>query len=408
MQEILNRNIVYKISAMLLAVLLWFYVTNVQNPATDKNMQVAVAYNGLEDGLIISEGQESVNIKVKGRRSVITTLVPEDIKAAVDLQEAQVGKKEYRVEISLPLGIELVSIESYSVLLTIDVIQEKQLPIKVKSVNTVAQGYSSFESVLTPSQVVVRGPQKMLADLIKAQVTVDLNQATDNLTLTLPVYLVNSKGEQVANELIETSPQNVQVYVPVIQNIPTKAVAVKSVIVGKPKQNWKVSRVVLEPEIVRITGPYEKLLAIEKVQTQAIDITGKEGSFVAQVPLDAPEGIKLLYEPYVKVIIQMEQEVMSKNFIDISINVQNKEEGKKVVLNPEKVTISVKGSKSEVENLKADNLKALVDVKELELGTHELKISVDISDSLQVMKVQPSTVKVTISEEKLNPKEGAQ
>lgn len=407
MQEIFNRNIVYKVTSILLAILLWFYVTNVQNPAIDKNLQVTVTYHGLQDGLIISENQESVNVKVKGRSSVITTLAPEDIKATVDLQDAQVGKKEYRVNIVLPSGVELVSVDSYNVLLTIDVIKEKQLPIIVKNVNTVAQGYSSFEPVLTPSQVVVRGPEKLLSNLTKAQVTVDLNQATDNLTLTLPVYLVNNKGEQVANEQIEISPQNVQVYVPVIQNIPTKTVAVKSVIVGNPKQNWKVSRVVLEPEIVRITGPYEKLLSIEKVQTQAIDITGKEGSFVAQVPLDAPEGIKLLYEPYVKVIIQMEQEVMSKDFSEIPITVQNQAEGKKVVLNPEKVTISVKGSKSEVENLKSDNIIALVDVKDLGIGTHELEISVDIKDSIQVMKVQPSTVKVTISEEKLNSKEGA-
>ncbi|MFZ5753934.1 MAG: CdaR family protein, partial [Bacillota bacterium] len=49
--------------------------------------------------------------------------------------------------------------------------------------------------------------------------------------------------------------------------------------------------------------------------------------------------------------------------------------------------------------LKAEDIKALVDLAGLTPGTHQLEVKVDISNKLQVLKVEPNKVEVTISNE---------
>lgn len=398
MRELFKRNVVFKVTAVLLSILLWFYVTNLQNPTIDKTLAVPVFYLGLQEGLVTGDKPQLIDVKVKGSRSVLNPLLAKDIKATVDLAQAKTGEGNFPVQVTLPTGVELVGIKPASVQLSIDSIQEKQLGINVKIENTVAQGYSSFEPVLTPSRVVVRGPLTVLESLESASVTIDLNQASDNLVLTLPVNLLDTEGQQIQANILEISPINVQAFVPVIQNIPTKTVPVKPTLTGQPQEEWKISRVVLEPETVKITGPYDKLIAIDEIVTQPIDITGLEQNMVIQVGLSTPEGISLLYEPSVKVLIQVEEAPVNKLFEEVTVQVQNKKEGQSVVIKPEKVKLTLQGPRREISALKPERIRALVDLKDLGTGTHELELKVDIPINIQAIKTEPSTVEVTITQ----------
>ncbi len=398
MQEFLRKDLVYKVSSILLAFLLWFYVTNLQNPTIDKTVSVPVVYNGLKQGLVTGEKPSNIDIKIKGPSSVINPLVSKDIKAIVDLSQAKMGESSYPVQVTLPSGTELISIKpAASIKLQIDAITELQLSVKVKTINAVAQGYSGYDPVITPSRVVVRGAQQLLSSLEYAQVTMDLNGATDNLALSLPVNLVGSGGAQIPTNDLEISPKTVQVFVPVIQNIPTKTVPIKPTLVGKPAQEWQVSRIVIEPETVKITGGYDMLTKIESIETQPIDITGLQEDLVVQVGLTAPEGISTLYEPVVKILVQVEEAPVTKTFSEIPLALENQTPGTKVALNPEIIKLTLKGSREEIGTIKDNDIKALIDLKGLGVGTHNVEVKIGITKNLQVLKVEPAKIDVTIT-----------
>lgn len=400
MHELIKRDIAYKAAAILLAVLLWFYVTNLQNPTIEKVLSgVPVSYYGLKEGLVTGDRPQNIELKVKGPRSLINPLTSKDIKASVDLTQAKMGEGNYPVQVTLPAGVELIYNKTPSIHLRIDAIQEKQLAVQVKMENTVAQGYASFEPVLTPSRVVVKGPLQLLANLDSARVTVDLNQATENLVLNVPVNIVDKWGNLVQGNALDINPKSIQVFIPVIKNSPTKTVPVKPVLSGKPAEGFQVARIILEPETVKITGPYDRLNLVDHVPTQPIDISGIQQNLVTQVTLSSPEGISLLYDPTVKVLIQVETGPVSKQFNEIPVNKQNQQAGTRVMLKPEKISITVRGSQEEIAKLKAEDIKALVDLAGLTPGTHQLEVKVDISNKLQVLKVEPNKVEVTISNE---------
>jgi YbbR domain-containing protein len=391
MKKFWERNFFYKALAVLLAVLLWLYV----NPATEKVFTVSVFPYNLAEGLVLENNPEDVEVRVKGPSSTVNALSSKEIKASVNLASAKLGEGTYSVEVNLPPGVEPVLIKPSSISLLIDEIKEKQLPIRVITQGTVAAGYSHFEPVLEPSTVVVRGPGRLLIDLDTALITVNLDQAKDNLVLNPPVTLLTKNGNIVSDKF-EISPKNIQVFVPITENTHNKTVSIKPNINGEPQEGYRVARVVLDPETVKITGSYEILSQIYQVGTAPIDITGITENYSTQVALVPPEEANLLYQPVVKVLVQIEAMTITKNFADIPITVVNLAEEKKVTLKPEKVQLTIKGPREVVATLEKSDIKAFVDVAELELGTHNLEIKVEMPKTLQILKVEPSMVEVKI------------
>ncbi|MCR4441560.1 MAG: CdaR family protein [Peptococcaceae bacterium] len=397
MYHLLKKDLAYKIAAVFLAFLLWFYVTNLQNPTIDRTLTVPLSYQGLKEGLVTSERTQSIDIKIKGPRSVINPLTPKDIRALVDLSQAKLGESSFSIDLSLPPGVQLVSIKPASIQLQIDAVLERQLAIKVKTINAAAPGYSSYTPVITPSRVVVKGAQQVLESLDAAQVTIDLNQTRENLLLNLPVNLVDKNGNTVPEYSLEINPKTVQVFVPVIQNIPTKTVPIKPSLVGTPKQDWRVARVVLEPETVKITGPYERLSKIDHVLTGPIDITGIQEDLMIQVALTTPEGVSLLYEPAVKVLVQVEQGPVTRDIKGVPVTAVNVPAGSKAELKPGKIDLTIQGARKEIENLSDKDIKAMVDLADLKQDVYQLEVKIEIPSIIQVLKVDPSKVEVKIA-----------
>jgi len=403
MDKIWKSNLVYKVLAVLLAILLWLYVLNVQNPTTEKALTVPVTYQNLKEGLVVVNEPREVEVKVKGVSSLIDPLNSGGIKAYVNLAAAKIGESNYNVELILPPGIEQVMVRPSNIKLLLDEIKEKQLSVRVITQGLVAAGYSYFEPVLEPSTVVVSGASQLLTDLDTALITVNLDQAKDNLVLNPPVTLLNKKGD-IVTDRFEVSPKNIQAFIPVTENTHNKTVSITPNIKGKPQEGYHVSRVVLDPDTVKITGSYDVLSQIYQVNTAPIDITGITENYSTQVALVPPEGANLLYEPVVKVLVQIEATTVTKVLEDIPVSVVNLAEGKQAVLTPDKVSLTLKGPSEQLTALSKIVVKAYVDVAELESGTHKLEVKAEIPEELQLIKIEASTVEVSI-EEKDNKRE---
>ncbi|MGI6606868.1 MAG: YbbR-like domain-containing protein [Peptococcia bacterium] len=399
MYEILKKDIAYKGLAVLLAILLWLYVINMQNPPTEKTIMVPVTHQNLQDGLVLRSNPGKVEVKVRGPVSIVKLLTEKEIKATIDLNNAQIGENDYLIEVDLPAGVELVLVRPSSMSLAVDALETKQLPVQVITKGTVAKGYSSFEPVLQPSTVVVRGARQMLNKLETALVTINLNQATEDLSLNTPVTLLTKDGSTVTDEY-EISPREVQVFVPITKPNNTITVAIKPQIVGRPKEGFEVSGVTIDPETVKISGPYEILSLINHVATAPLDITGIDSEYATQVALVPPDGASLVYQPVVKILVQVQATDVEKEITDIPVAVTNSQEGLKYIIKPEKVALIVRGDREALEHLdKNMEVKAVVDVKELEPGTHDLAVKVELPANMQVLKVEPASVDVTITKE---------
>jgi YbbR domain-containing protein len=99
----------------------------------------------------------------------------------------------------------------------------------------------------------------MLQEISFAEADVNLDNADSNLSLKL-IPRIRGAGGNVDTDIIEIKPELVDIFVPVIEDNPSKSVPVVVPVTGIPAYGYKVSRIVVEPEIVRISGSMKLLI----------------------------------------------------------------------------------------------------------------------------------------------------
>ena len=90
MKDLISKNIGLKLLSVLLALLLWLIVMNVEDPAVTRTIY-DIPVQIVNDDVITSRGYryavesgEKVDIRVKGRRSVVDGLSADDFVATAD------------------------------------------------------------------------------------------------------------------------------------------------------------------------------------------------------------------------------------------------------------------------------------------------------------------------------------
>ena len=402
MGELWKDNLIYKVIAVLLAVLLWLYVTADPDPLSERTINLTINYENLRDDLTLTSKTTSVNVKVRGGAKEINSLGLKDLKASADLSQVKMGEQTVPVSIENSLGVEIVDISPKGASINVDKIAEKQVPVKIALLGQTAHGYSSFNATVKPSQVVIRGPQTIIDNLEDARADVNLNNAQSNLTLNLPIKVQDKWGNWYGTDSLNIIPNTVEVFIPIVEDTPSKTVPVKPVFEGRPAQGYQIARVLVEPETVKILGQFNKLETIDRVQTIPITINEIKQNVIQEVDLSIPSGVTLLYGTKVKVIIQVEESPIQKSF-SVPLNIYNSKSNQKVVPEVQTVKINLEGKKEVIDILTTEELKAYVDVAGKDFGTYDLEVQVEVPGNVQLVNLDHEKIKVEIKKAEDEP-----
>lgn len=270
-----------KILALFMALLLWVYVTNEQNPLMSRNYQIPLAVQGEPEGFVISGLPEKVHIRVQGPRSIGSALGAGDFTAQVNLMGVTEGEFELPVQVTTPPGVELLQVTPRTVKVLSDRITQKNVPVTLNLKGRVAQGLQRGEPVLEPPVVTLHGPSKLLAEITRVGVTVDVSGAEDTLVRDMAVQ-TGVKG-------VTVSPGRVSVTVPVTA-LPARALPVRINLTGTPAQGYEMGEILVQPAQVQVTGPQQVIENIAEVRSLEVDITGATEDVEREVVLVLPDG----------------------------------------------------------------------------------------------------------------------
>jgi len=306
MLERWRENLGIKLLAITLALILWFYVTSEQNPTTEQVVRVPLEVENLSAGLVVVDLPSEVSLRVEGRRGQIQNLLPRDIRAYVDLRTAKVGESTLPVQVTLPEGIRLVRVNPSQVTVKVEQVKEVSFPVQANLSGEPASGYRALEPVIRPSQVIVSGPEAFLKEIGKVFVEVNIEQARGNYLAQLPVQITDREGRPLSRWLT-TKPENVEVFIPIVQDMPSRMVPIKPRLVGEPAPGYQIKRVILHPEVVEVLAPYNILATLDNLYTTPINIAGARKNVTAESQLEVPPGIQLSSFPRVRVIVEIER-----------------------------------------------------------------------------------------------------
>ncbi|PKM80494.1 MAG: hypothetical protein CVU89_13155 [Firmicutes bacterium HGW-Firmicutes-14] len=294
-----------KVLSLLLAVVLWVYVSNEINPTKQREFKaIPVETRGIGQNLAVSELPASVNIRVQANQSIIAELDVRSIDVFVDLSRAKPGKSKVPVQFRVPQGVKVTDLRPQEVSVTIEAVAEKQVPVEVHFTGEPAEGYTMLGVRTKPDEIIIRGPKSIIDTVDFASVEIGLQDRNKSFGEIVPVKVSNSSGEFMEERIVMRTPSTIDFLVTIVPDMPTKKIRVVPHVTGQPDRGYTVTGTLAEPGDLVITGEPDVIQGITEVYTQPVDITGaKEDIYVETEPV-LPQGV-MADRQYLRVLVKI-------------------------------------------------------------------------------------------------------
>lgn len=281
-----------KLLSAALAVVLWVYVSNELNPTKEQEYKnLAVDIRGVRSNLAVSQLPGTVNVRVAANQSILAELTSKSIEVYIDLKNVKTGLNNVPVKIRVPSGVKIVDYRPSSVQVTLEPVAEKQVPVIIRSVGSLASGYKVLSTEARPDEVILRGPQSILAKVHNTFIEIDLNGKNHSFSDVIPIRLEDGAGDNYDEGLIKREPQEVKVFTSVVPDLPTKTVRVVPKITGDPAPGYMINMTVVDPPELVITGQQKIIDAIKDVYTMPVKIDGAKQDVFAEAAPNLPSGV---------------------------------------------------------------------------------------------------------------------
>ena len=128
---LVRYNVGYKILAVCLAFLLWYFVTGQRDPMAKQTFTRPVELRPTMTQLVSTTPLPEVTITVSGAKSLVQSLQEQDIHAYVDVSGQTTGVSYLPIQTGVPDNIQVLSIYPQTVRVSLDYLADKKVPVKV-------------------------------------------------------------------------------------------------------------------------------------------------------------------------------------------------------------------------------------------------------------------------------------
>ncbi len=406
-KKILN-HLDLKLLSLIIAILIWIVVANVDNYKTTK--QITGIEIEFTNGSAITEKNKvyevpegtTIDVVVKGPRSVVEGLTKDDFKAVADLSKMSITNA-VSVEVSAvrsSVEKEVTIVYSNNAInVAVEDKVEKQLPITVKTSENVADGYAISNKTAAPNLITIKGAESIVNTISEVYVDVDVSNANKDIVAYGEPVFVDYAGKTVESEKFEYDVKTVEVSIEVKK---TKELRVKVATSGDVRDGYQISSIDYQPTSIVVVGNAEDLAKIDEVLIDDVDVTNASSDMETSVALAEylPSEISIAdgtEEIMIKVMIEQLQE----KTIDIEnddINIVGKKDGYTYTFtNKDGLEIKVKGLKDKLSDIKVANMLPSIDVSEY--GTGKYTFTVSLKEDSGVTIEGEYTVELEIGKE---------
>lgn len=166
MMSFFRENLSLKLASLALAVGVWAYIRGEERPV--QIFSVPLELQNLSPNLTVSgDVQDTVNVRVRAPESVLRNMGNETMLARVDLAGFGSGEQTVRVgreSVRVPTGVEVVRVTPEFLTLHLEKKVRRELPISPRVVGNPAPGYVLGESVVSPPETMVEGPESAVKE----------------------------------------------------------------------------------------------------------------------------------------------------------------------------------------------------------------------------------------------------
>ncbi len=396
LKNLIFNNFDIKILALIMAIILWFYVSSEYRSFVERYYEIEVEPINLNDNLSIKEIREKVSVGIKGPQNIIENITPSKIVGTANLQNIT-GAGEYLVEVNVvtPRNTEIIKIIPEEVRVIVEEIISNEYIVEYNLIGLPEKGYSlKDEPEIVPKEILIIAPTSIHEMIAQVRVDIDISSINKDLDKEEKV-IVYGKDNTVLNNL-EVRPETVLVSIQVREGYPEKVLPIKPRIVGKPAPGFYVSKIEANPSFIKVYGDYLKIVNLDFLETIPIDVNGVSKTLTVKVPPIIEEGIFFAEdeETLVEVQIQVTEKDEEKIFQNVKIEPREASPFVNFQLIPDTVDLKVIGKYKNIVNLKIENIKVFVNLAAIEQET--AKVEVELPPGIELVQIIPERVTIAI------------
>lgn len=392
MKEKLLNNLGMKILSIVFAMLIWLLVTNIDNPYIMKTYTDIPVTVINEEALLkknktwnLIEG-ETVTVTLKAKRNIMDKIKRSDIQATADLSKLSITNA-VPIQVTVSKYDEELKEKNLGRIDTVKVKVENmatgQFPVLVDEVGEVGKGYAIGTKIPSPNIIEATGAESLIKRINQVKVTINVQDLVESKTfLVEPVYY-NYDGDRLDSTRLRTKTKKVNVTVNLLK---TKKVNLKVKLEGTLAKGYRLENILIEPKNIKVAGTKEQLANLSELTISKISVDELTQDIEENIDISdyLPEGIKLAQESNdVRVKLQVVPLEEKKFMISTNdIMVKNQSVALKRIFEEDELEIVVRGKKSQLDELRVEDLEANLDLDGLKSGKHKLNLQLKAIDGI--------------------------
>lgn len=229
-----NHKVFQAALAIVIAIVLWLYVINVENPTgTARLRELPVQIQGEEvleeNGLMVTDlSRDTVTIRLNGRKNTLMKISRKNVSFTVDVSSiTEAGDWTLTGRLNYPGNVssDSVTVSHYDdlkIIVTVEPRSTRTIPVRGEFLGTEAEGYQTGTVTVSPDTMTLSGPKATLEKITYALAQVEETDLSSSLSVQSSYILMNEEDipADVANVTTDVSAVTVTVPVRKVAEVP--------------------------------------------------------------------------------------------------------------------------------------------------------------------------------------------
>ena len=184
-KKLFFENAALKVSAMVLAVILWFFVTS--RGQTEISLNAPIEYANIPSGIEIAKHSEkTAAVIIRGHESILGNIRAGDVKVKVDARRARVGEMVFQLsdnDVSLPFAAMVLKVKPSSVKVVFEETVSRKVAVRPVVTGNPESGYYLKSVEVAPKEILIEGAKSEVrrTGTVKTE-PVDITGLNEDLT----------------------------------------------------------------------------------------------------------------------------------------------------------------------------------------------------------------------------------
>jgi YbbR domain-containing protein len=387
--------------ALVLGLAVWVTAVNAADPLEARAYPAAIAieYTGVDPALlIVGNPPQEGHLTVQAPSSVWDQITQQDLHLRASLAKLGPGTHQVRVDASIDRRpARVTASDPLTVAVTLERSASKTVSVRAAMGGDALLGYRAEQPQVTPASVTVTGPASQVAQVREAVAEIDITGRRDNVDEQVILLAADASGEAVTG--VELSPNLARVVVPIQQIVGYRLVAVLPIIQGQVEAGYQVTNITITPTLVTVFSPDPQAVDALPgyVETEAVSLAGATQSIERRVSLSLTKGIFLAGSQDILVQITIAP-IEITTTITRTLEFQGLKTGLHAQASPSTVSVILKGPLPTLEKLAPEDVRVILDLAGLGIGTYQLTPQVtNLPADVVRQTILPDTIEVVIA-----------